>query len=377
MILGIPKEGEVFKGIEEKRVGLTPVGVRELVDLGADIFVASNAGLGAGFRNEDYRSAGAKVVYSNEEVIRRGEVIVQVGRPSGNEWQFYNRGSALLSFLHLGAPSRELLQMLAEKRITAIGYEIVRENDNSLPILRASSEIAGKMAVQLAGHLLESTSRGRGVLLAGIPGIPPADVIILGGGTVGYYAARSFQGVGASVYILDVDLDRLRELDQLFQGQVVTAVASRSNIEKHVLFADVLITCAVNPGKLAPLLVTREMVTRMSAGSVVIDFSIDQGGCVETSRLRAGDQFLFQDQGVVHFCAPNVPAMVARTSSYALTNVLLPYLREIVGRGLQATLMRNHSLRQGLYTLNGRISKQLAVEGMEKADLEQVLNEMV
>ena len=272
MILGIPKEGEVEKGFDEKRVGLSPAGVRELVSLGATVIVAADAGAEASFRAEDYRQAGAGIAYSNEEVIRRSDLIVKVGRPTEDELGYFNPGATLLSFLHLGIPCQELVRALVEKRITAIGFEIVQDQSGRLPILRISSEIAGKMALQLAGRLLENTSGGRGVLLGGGPGRPPADVIIIGGGTVGYFAARSFQGIGASVYVLDSNLQRLEDLDQLFRGQVVTALASRSNIEKHVDFADVLITCASNPGRIAPVVVTEKMVEGMNPGSVIIDF---------------------------------------------------------------------------------------------------------
>lgn len=375
-ILGIPKEGEVVRGIEEHRVGLSPAGVRDLVELGAEVFVASGAGGAAGFRNGEYRSAGAQVVYSNEEVIRRADIVIQIGRPAEAEWPFYNPGSTLFSFLILNLPAPRLMRMLVEKKMTSIGYEAVRLDDGTRPILRVSSEIAGKMAVQIAGRLLETTSGGKGVLLGGTPGIPPADVVILGGGTVGYFAARTFLGTGASVYILDNDLERLRELDELFQGRVVTAVSNQANIEKHVAFADVLLTCALVSGKPAPVLVSEKMVEQMYPGSVIIDFSIDQGGCVETSRLDTSENFLFNQHGVVHFCAPNIPAMVARTSSYGLTNALLPYLRRIVSDGLAETLKFDRSLCRGLYTFDGYLAGSLPEVGLPQMDLEQRISEM-
>jgi len=376
MILGIPKEGEVLKGLDEERVGLSPAGVRELVSLGAEVFVAADAGSGAGFRSGEYRSAGAHVVYSNEEVIRRSDLVIKVGRPTTEELGLFSPGTVLLSFLHLGVPSSDLVRVLVDKKILSIGYEVVQLDDGSLPILRVSSEIAGKMAVQLAGRLLENTTGGRGVLLGGIPGIPPADVVILGGGTVGYYAARSFLGIGAGVYILDNDLGRLQSLDQCFDGRVVTALANRTNIEKHVAFADVLIGCVLNPGRPAPILVTDPMVERMNRGSVVIDFSIDQGGCIETSRLNPSNNFLFTRHGVVHFCAPNVPAIVARTSSYGLSNALLPFLRDLVQDGISAGLKKSAPLRRGIYTMDGRISHNLPLQNFPTADLEQLINEL-
>jgi alanine dehydrogenase len=297
MILGIPKEQPVLKGVEEKRVSLSPAGVRELVDLGAGVFVTSGAGVGAGFTDEEYRSAGARVAYTNEEVIRRAAVVVKVLKPDREELSLLDDGAMLMAFLNLAVAPKEFIRMLLEKKITAVGYEVVQEDDGALPILRGSSEIAGKMAVQIAGRLLESTSGGRGILLGGIPGIPPADVVILGGGTIGYYAARSFRGVGASVYILDRDPKRLMELDELFQGKVVTALATKSNLEKYVAFADVLIGAVLVPGQRAPLLVTKEMVQRMAPGSIIIDFAINQGGCVETSTLAPNQDFLAQCPG--------------------------------------------------------------------------------
>lgn len=374
MIIGIPKEGRVVQGFEEKRVALTPAGVRELVRQGVRVFVSADAGTGAGFRAADYRAAGAETAYSNEEVIRRADVVLLVGRPDPSEWSYYNPGTALMGFLRLGTAEASLLRFLSERELTAVGYEAMEEEDGSLPILRTSSEIAGKMAVQLAGRLLENESGGRGILLGGLPGIPPADVVIVGGGTLGYYAARSFLGAGASVYVLDVDLRRLQQLDALFEGRVVTALANQSNLEKHVAFADVLIGSVLDRGRLAPVVVTSAMVQTMQPGSVIIDFSIDHGGCVETSRLWTGGGFLFTEMGVVHFCAPNVPALVARTASHALTNALLPYLVQVARLGLEAALRRSRTLRQGLYLYRGVLSNRLVQPDLASADLETVVH---
>lgn len=375
MIIGIPIQHPALKGVPEKRVPLSPAGIREIVDLGATVYLTSNAGNGAGFRDEEFRSAGAQISYSNEETIRRSELVIQIGRPHPDEWSFYRTGASILGFLHLAVASAELIQLLLDRRMAALGYELIQKQDGTLPVLRSSSEISGKMAVQIAGRLLESTSGGRGILLGGIPGIPPADVVILGGGTCGYYSARSFLGIGASVYILDRNHSRLRELDELFQGKVVTALSTRSNIEKYVAFADVLIGAVLDPGRRAPVLVTREMVERMAPGSLIIDFSIDQGGCVETSTLTPTEDFLFSVGNVTHFCAPNVPAMVARTSTYALTNALLPYLKEVVTRGLRSALSEIYSLRQAVYSWNGSLSRKLPFPDFPQADLEKLLSD--
>lgn len=375
MNIGIPKERPVLKGLDEKRVGLSPSGVRELVELGANVLVEVGAGAGAGFSDEAYRQAGASVVYSHEEVIGRADLVVKVSRPERAEWAFFNRGSTVMAFMHLAVAPRDFLQMLVEQQISAIGYELVQEADGSLPILRASSEIAGQMAVQIASRLLETTHGGRGILLGGIPGIPPADVVILGAGTLGFYAARAFIGTGASVSVLDRDIKQLIKLDTQFNGMVVTALATKSNLEKFVAFADVLIGAVLIPGQRAPVLVTEAMVKSMRPGSIIIDFSIDQGGCVETATLTPHESFMFTAHGVTHFCAPNVPAMVARTSSHALTNALLPYLREIVAHGPVPALRMDSALRRGLCAFNGLIAANLHVSGVPQADLDTLVLE--
>ncbi len=369
MIIGIPKELGVLKGIEEKRVGLSPAGVRELVKAGARVYVASKAGEGAGFSDEEYRAEGARIAYSNEEVVRRADVVVKVNLPPKDEWKFFNDGATLFSFLYLAVAARDLLKMLVERKLTTIGFEVIREDAGYWPVLRAHGEITGKMAVQVAGRLLESTSGGRGTLLAGIPGIPPADVVIVGAGTTGFHAARSFLGIGASVYVLDRDVARLTELDRLLGGQVVTALATHSNLEKFVSFADVLIGAVLVPGQRAPVIVTQDMVAKMAPGSLVIDLSINEGGCVETSTLTPGEDFLFTRDGVIHFCAPNIPSMVSRTSTHALTNALLPYLKTVVSSGINAALRDSAALRRGLYSHRGFLSDSLPFQRLPKADL--------
>jgi alanine dehydrogenase len=375
MNIGIPKERPVLKGLDEKRVGLSPAGVREMIDLGATVFVEVGAGAGAGFTDEEYRLAGASIVYSHEEVIGRADLLVKVSRPERAEWGFFNRGATLMAFMHLAVAPRDFVEMLVERRVTAIGFELVQEADGTLPILRASSEIAGQMAVQIASRLLETTNGGRGILLGGIPGIPPADVVILGAGTLGFYAARAFLGTGASVSILDRDIKQLMKIDNQFDGNVVTALATKSNLEKFVAFADVLVGSVLVPGQRAPVLVTDAMVRSMRPGSIIIDFSIDQGGCIETATLTPHESFMFTAHGVTHFCAPNVPAMVARTSSHALTNALLPYLRELVAQGPVPALKTDAALRRGVCAFGGLISANLRLTGVPQADLDMLILE--
>jgi len=359
MIVGIPKERAALMGVDEKRVALTPAGVRELSGLGATVWVAARAGEGAGFRDEEYRAAGAQLAYGNEEVIRRADLTLKVSRPRPDEWDWLPPGSGLMCWLHPLVAPPEFLSLLQERSLTALALERVQEDDGSLPILRPASEIAGRMAVQIAGRMLESHAGGRGVLLSGIPGIPPADVVILGAGTLGTNAARAFLGVGARVHLLDRDLRRLSDVDALLQGRAVTALATKSAIEKFVAFADVLIGAVHVPGKRAPVLVTEAMVQAMQPGALILDFSIDQGGCVETSTLTPHQDYVFTAHGVVHFCAPNVSALVARTASHAVNNALLPYLRRIVRHGLAEALKKNAALRRAVAAREGVLSEEL------------------
>jgi alanine dehydrogenase len=291
--------------------------------------------------------------------MRRADVVVKVERPRVDEWDWFPPGAGLLCWLHPLVAPPEFLALLQERNLTAIALERVQEDDGSLPILRPASEIAGRMAVQIAGRMLESHAGGRGVLLSGIPGIPPADVVILGAGTLGTSAARAVLGVGARVHLLDHDLPRLSQVDALLQGRAVTALATRSAVEKFVAFADALIGAVHVPGKRAPVLVTEAMVRAMQPGALVLDFSIDQGGCLQTSTLTPHQDYVFSVHGVVHFCAPNVSALVARTASHAINNALLPYLRGIVRRGLPGALEESASLRRAVAARDGALSDEL------------------
>jgi alanine dehydrogenase len=353
MVIGVPKELPLARGFQEKRTGLSPGGARELARRGITVFVESGAGSGARFSDEDFRSAGAEVVYSREEAYQRADLVVKVERPVKDEWNLLRERQAIMCFMHLVNAPREFLDILIEKKITGIGYEIIQTDGGDLPILTPISQIAGKMAFQVAARLMESKGEGFGILISGIPGIPPADVVIIGGGTVGYYAARTFLNAGAHVFIIEKDQRRLEKLDRMFGGAVVTAYATEGYIEKMVAFADVLITAVLIPGAAAPLLVTKEMVRTMKKGSVIIDYSIDQGGCVETSRLTPGEDFVFVVDGVIHYCVPNVSSNVARTATRALTHSTVPYLVEIATGGLKSAFLSMPSLLRGLYTCSG------------------------
>jgi alanine dehydrogenase len=352
MEIGIPKERSSGGRIPEHRVALTPSGVRELVLAGAKLYVEAGAGAKAGFDDDAYRRAGATVVYDPEEVYRRAELVLAVGRPNEQASKVLGSGTVVMGFLHLAAAPRDLVRRLLDRGVTAIGLEVIQRDDGVLPVLQVMSEIAGRLAPQFAGQLLESP-RGPGVLLSGLPGIPPADVVIVGAGTLGLSAARAFLGARTQVYVLDRSRDRLELVDQLLDGRAVTALATSDSLDKFSAFADVLVGAAHVPGQRAPVVVTRDMVRRMRRGAVLIDFAIDEGGIAETSTPRGGD-FVFNEEGVTHFCAPNVPALVARTASHALSHALVPLLRELVETGTGA-LDEVAPLRRGVYVRAGKI----------------------
>ncbi|MCS6868243.1 MAG: alanine dehydrogenase [Thermus sp.] len=347
MDFGLPKERARLKTlppfgeeVREGRVALTPQGVRELSARGHRVYVERGAGEAAGFPDAAYEEAGARLV-SREEAFRRGEVVLKVARPTQEEVALLRPGAAVMAFLHLAVAESALVEAMAAKGLTAIGYELVG-NEGKRPVLKAMSEIAGRLAPQLAGRLLEAPT-GPGVLLSGLPGIPPADVVILGAGTLGRAAARAFLGAGASVYLLDKDLPALEEAAREAPG-AVTALVTQSRLERYVGFADVLVGAVAVPGEKTPVLLSRELLARMRKGAVLLDFAIDQGGIAETSRPG-----VYQELGITHFCLPNVPALVPRTASHALTATLLPFLLQ-----LEDDPLRVPELRQGAYLLLGQ-----------------------
>lgn len=352
MDFGVPKEVRPL----EYRVGLTPAAVDALVKAGHQVFVERSAGLSANFRDRDYQAVGAQIVYSPSEAYGRADVVIKVARPTREEYVRFRSGQTILSFLHLAVASPDLLEALQKKGITAIAYETIEADDATLPVLLPTSEVAGRMAPVIAGQLLESVEGGRGILLSGIPGTPPAAVVILGAGVLGTNAARAFHGLGAEVTVLDQDMRALQRIDALFAGHVATMVANPYNIAKAVSFADVLVGAVAVPGERAPILVTRAMVRSMRSRAVIIDFSIDSGGCVETSRPTNHVNPSYIEEGVIHYCVPNVPARVARTASYALANAVLPYLLEIGKRGVSGALRAIPELRRGVNVLRGRLA---------------------
>ncbi len=360
MGIGVPRE----RRSDEYRVGLTPAGVDALTRAGRTVYVEHHAGLSAGFGNQEYEAGGAQIAYTPEEVWRRARTIVKVAPPTAEEQPWFD-GQTLISFLHLAVAPNALVQALQEARVTAIAGEMIQSDDGTFPVLHPTSEVAGRMAPIIAGSLLETgTPRnshtlpvGRGVLLSGLPGIPPANVVILGGGVVGGNAARSFLGLGAQVTVLDTDAHRLRTLDDRLAGRVVTMLATPHSISKAISYADVLIGAVYVPGQHAPQLVSRAMVRAMRSRAVIIDFAIDQGGCVETSRPTTHADPIFLEEDVIHYCVPNVPARVARTASHAWTNAILPYVSAIADLGIEDALAASPALRRGVAVHAGRIAE--------------------
>jgi alanine dehydrogenase len=352
MIIGIPKES----WRDERRVALTPAGVYALAKAGHQIIVQSDAGAGCGFSTEAYDEAGAKIAFSAEEVFARADLVVKVMPPTVEECRWIPEEKFLFCWVQLGVANPAVHQMLQERRATAVGYELIENPDHSLPVLTAMSEIAGMLLPQIAGRFLETTHGGRGISLGGVAGIPGSNVVIIGAGIVGSTAARSFLGLGANVTVLDADLGRLRQLEMLLYKMVNTALATPYNIERYIEFADVLAGAVMIYGRKTPHVVTETMVRKMKPGSVIIDVSIDQGGCVETSRPTTLSDPVFSKHGVIHYCVPNMPATVARTASHALNNVVLAFVEEIATTGFEA-FRENSALRQGVYIYRGQCTQ--------------------
>jgi alanine dehydrogenase len=359
MLIGVPKE---IKN-HEYRVGLTPASVREIVGHGHSVIVQSTAGGGIGASDQDYEAAGATVLPSAEEVFARAEMVVKVKEPQAAERRQLRRGQVLFTYLHL-APDPEQAKDLVDSGATAIAYETITSAGGGLPLLAPMSEVAGRMSVQAGAHCLEKAQGGMGVLLGGVPGVPPAKVVILGGGVVGYNAARIAVGSGAHVVILDRSINVLRRMDDIFGAAVVTVFSNRENLERHVLSADLVIGAVLVAGAAAPKLVTREMVGRMKKGSVLVDVAIDQGGCFETSHATTHAEPTYVVDGVVHYCVANMPGGVPRTSTYALNNATLPYVLALAGKGYREAMKSDPHLLAGLNVHEGKITNFPVAEAL-------------
>ncbi len=356
MIVGVPKE---IKN-KENRVGMVVGGVRSLSQAGHKVVVQSNAGQGVGISDEDYRKAGATIVGSGKEVYEKAEMIVKVKEPLPEEYLLLRENQILYTYLHLAADER-LTKALMERRIVGIAYETIQPADGSLPLLAPMSAVAGRMATQIGATYLQHDHGGKGMLLGGVTGVDRGKVVILGGGVVGINAAKMAVGLGANVTILDVNVHRLDYLADIFGNEITTLYSNSEQVEKAVNQADLVIGAVLVPGAKAPKLVTRDMISKMQPGGVVVDVAVDQGGSVETCRPTSHEHPTYTIDGVVHYAVPNMPGAVPRTSTYALTNVTLKYALMIANLGWQEAVQKDEALRKGVNILNGKVSyKQVA-----------------
>jgi len=350
MRIGVPKEVKDH----ESRVGIVPAGVKALADAGHQVMVETRAGDLSSMPDSEFKQAGAEIVGTAAEVWGRAEMVVKVKEPIEQEFGLLRDGLLLFTFLHL-APLPKLTSHLLKNNVTGIAYETIRDENNRLPLLTPMSEVAGRMSVQVGAAYLEKERGGRGVLLGGVPGVPPAQVCVLGGGTVGTNAAKIALGMGALVTLIDLNLDRLRELDDIFNGRVYTVSSNSYNIAKAVKHADLVIGGVLIPGAAAPKLVTRAMVKEMKAGAVIVDVAIDQGGCIETAHPTTHSDPAYVVDGVVHYCVTNMPAAVPHTSTLALTNATLPYVMKLAQHGL-AAVKCDPGFSEGVNTYRGNVT---------------------
>ncbi len=350
MHIGIPKERRPF----EYRVGLSPAGVEILSGMGNQVWVEHEAGVGAGFSDREFEVAGARIVYSGEEVYGRADLLLKIARPLKEELDWLRPGGAIMGLLHLASARQDKLDSLLEKKVTAIAYEQVSLPDGSRPALRPFSQMCGAMTAQIAARFLQNNWGGKGILLGGVPGVPPAEVAILGGGVVGTYATQAFRGLGAHVIVLDSNLAVLQQLSDRFPG-VPTMIATKRNIERVVSFVDVLVGAVLVPGERTPQLVTREMVQAMKPRSVIIDIDIDEGGCVETARPTMHDRPMYVEEGVLHYCVPNIPGVVARTATHAFVNAAMPFIMQIAEKGVEAAIEENPAIESAVNAHAGRL----------------------
>ncbi|HJR91236.1 MAG TPA: alanine dehydrogenase [Acidimicrobiia bacterium] len=359
MIVGVPKEIKT----NEQRVALTPIGVRELVDGGHEVLIEKTAGEGSAIHDSAYEAQGATIVPSAEEVFGQADLILKVKEPQSGEVGMLRGGQVLFTYLHLAAYPK-LAAGLREKGVVALAYETVQLPDRSLPLLAPMSEIAGRMATQVGAYFLESVQGGRGILLGGVAGVQPAKVVVIGAGMAGFNAAAIAAGMQAEVVVLDVDLTKLRHIDSLYAGRIVTISSNRLNLEEQVLGADLVIGTVLVPGASAPKLVTAEMVTGMRKGAVMVDVAIDQGGCFETSHETTHEDPVFEVDGVLHYAVGNIPGAVPHTSTYALTNATLRYVLTLAGEGAAQAVSSHPELALGVNVVGDQVCHPAVAESL-------------
>ncbi len=357
MQIGVPRE---IKN-NENRIAMTPAGVVNLIQFGHEVLIEKDAGIGSGFTDEDFQAAGAKIVSTAKEAWS-AEMVMKVKEPLAEEYRYFHDGMILFTYLHL-APEPELTKALMEKKVTGIAYETIQLQNGSLPLLTPMSEVAGRMAPQIGAQFLEKVHGGRGILLSGVPGVQRGKVAIIGGGVAGTNAAKMAIGLGAEVTIIDLNPDRLRQLDDIFGNDITTLISNPYNIAEAVRNADLVIGAVLIPGARAPRLVTEEMIKSMKPGSVVVDIAIDQGGIFETTdKITTHDKPTYEKHGVVHYAVANMPGAVPRTSTLALTNVTVPYAAQIANKGYKRASLENEAILKGINTLNGHVTYQAVAE---------------
>lgn len=358
MYIGIPKEIRPF----EFRVGLSPAGVEILTQQGHKVFVEHEAGVGAGFSDHEYEHAGARIAYSPEEVFGRADLLLKIARPMKDELEWLRPGSILAGLMHLASARQDKVDVMLKNRISTIAYEQIREEDGTTPVKKPLAEIGGRMTASIAAHYLQNYKGGKGILLSGIPGVPPAEVVIIGAGVGGTAATRTFLGLGAHVTVLDIDLRALQRICDRFP-EAVTMIATPKNIGRTCAFADVVVGAVLVPGQRSPLVVTREMVQSMKPRSLIIDMSIDQGGCVETSRPTTHEHCTYIEEGVIHYCVPNIPAAVARTATHAFVNAAMLYILDLANKGFEKAIHDNPALEKSVSTHDGRMVHMTRLNG--------------
>jgi alanine dehydrogenase len=371
MIVGIPKEIKT----DENRVSLTPAGTLELTKRGHQVYIETNAGAGSGFTNNEYTAAGAVILETAKEIFDIAEMIVKVKEPIAQEYELIKDGQLVFTYFHF-ASYRPLVDAMQTKKATCLAYETVELKDRSLPLLIPMSEVAGRMATQQGAKYLEKPQNGRGILLGGVPGVRPAKVVVLGGGIVGTQAAKMAAGLGASVTIMDISLNRLRELADFMPANVTTVYSNEMNIRQAITKADLVVGAVLIPGAKAPNLITRDMLKTMKKGAVLVDVAVDQGGCIETCEPTTHKNPTFIIDDIVHYCVANMPGAVPYTSTLALTNATLPYVIDIANKGWKTACNENEALKKGLNMIDGTIVYKAVAEtfDLEYQNVEQFLS---
>ena len=351
MIIGIPKE---IKN-NENRVAITPPGVKAFCQAGHQIIIQKSAGLGSGIEDKEYNEAGAAIIETDKEVFEKAEMIMKVKEPLISEYDLLRAGQILFTYFHF-ASSLELTEAMMKRKVICITYETVQTDDGGLPLLAPMSEVAGKMAAQVAAYYLAAPYGGRGVLMGGVPGVSPAKIVVVGGGTVGTNAAKVAAGMGANVTLFDININRLKYLDDVLPKNITLLMSNQHNIEEEIKDADAVIGAVLIPGAKAPKLVTEEMIKKMKANSVIVDVAIDQGGCIATSKPTSHSDPVFKLHDVLHYCVTNMPGAFSRTSTFALTNATLPYGLEIANKGYKKAVKGNKALAKGLNVIDGKVT---------------------